>query len=73
MCYNLGTCSSSVVLQPTKSNSYNGEVDTQGEWIKVTLDISSLKPNSKPGQDLFALKVGEDANYDLLVDEITIE
>ena len=73
MCYNLGTCSSSVVLQPTKSNSYNGEVDTQGEWIKVTLDISSLKPNSKPGQDLFALKVGKDANYDLLVDEITIE
>ena len=73
MCYNLGTCSNSVVLEPTKKNDYNGEVDTQGEWIKVTLDISSLKPNSELGQDLFALKVGKTGVYDLLIDDITIE
>ena len=62
------------VLEPKDSNSYaNGGIDTDGEWIKVSLDISTLDINTTPGQNLFALKVGSKADYDLFVDDITIE
>jgi len=64
------------VLEPKDSNSYtNGGIDTGGEWIQVTLDISTLvgQINTTPGQNLFALKIGKDADYDLYVDDITIE
>ena len=64
------------VIEPTDANSYaNGGINTGGEWIQVTLDISSIASqiNTTSGQNLFALKVGKTANYDLLVDDITIE
>ena len=64
------------VLQAVMTNSYaEGGIDTGGEWIQVTLDISSIASliNSTPGEDLFALKVGSKADYDLFVDDITIE
>ena len=78
-CYNMdeyNPYSSHQVLAPTDANSYaKGAIDTGGEWIQVTLDISSIASqiNSTAGQNLFALKVGKDAAYDLLVDDITIE
>ena len=68
--------SSHQVLGPTDANSYaKGGVNTNGEWVQVTLDISSLASqiNSTPGQDLFALKVGSKSDYNLFVDDITIE
>ena len=74
-CYNMGDLTSAIVLEPELSNSYTGNVNTNGEWIKVTLDISSIvsEINSTPGDDLFSLKVGKTADYDLFVDDITIE
>ena len=53
-------------------------IDTKGEWVKVTLDVSELTLNSAVGNNLFALKVGKtekdkDVKYDLLVDDITFE
>ena len=78
-CYNMdeyNPYSSHQVLGPTDANSYaKGGIKTNGEWIQVTLDISSLASqiNSTPGEDLFALKVGSKADYDLFVDDITIE
>ena len=48
-------------------------IDTKGEWVKVTLDVSELTLNSAVGNNLFALKVGNSAAYDLLVDDITFE
>lgn len=78
-CYNMDEhvpYSSHQVLAPTDANSYaKGGINTNGEWIQVTLDISSLASeiNSNPGEDLFALKVGSKADYNLFVDDITIE
>lgn len=72
-CYNLGSYSEPATLEPTSSNSYTGTIDTNGEWVKVTLNIGDLTVNSTPGQNLFALKVGSNAVYDLLVDDITLE
>lgn len=79
MCYNMdehNPYNSHKVLSPTNANSYaKGGINTNGEWIQVSLDISTLanQINSTAGQDLFALKVGSKADYDLLIDDITIE
>lgn len=72
-CFNLGNYTSEQTIAPTDANSYTGVIDTNGEWMKVTLDISSLTVNSTAGQNLFALKVGSNAAYDLLVDDIRLE
>lgn len=78
-CYNMdeyNPYSSHQTLAPTATNSYaKGGIDTGGEWIQVTLDISTIANdiNSTSGQDLFAVKVGSKADYDLLIDDITIE
>lgn len=72
-CYNLGNYSAPATLEPKDSNAYVGSINTGGEWMKVTLDISSLTVNSTKGDNLFALKIGSAAEYDLLVDDITLE
>ncbi|MDN4754612.1 fimbrillin family protein [Porphyromonadaceae bacterium W3.11] len=73
-CFNLGDLSGSdAMLQPTEKNDYIGTIDTNGEWRKVTLDISGLVPNKDAGDTLFALKVGKQSEYNLLIDDITVE
>lgn len=83
-CYNLVDYSAEAVIEPTAlqtsgtnagngTNSYTGIINTAGEWMKVTLDISGESLSTKAGQNIFALKVGKDKAYDLLVDDITIE
>ena len=74
-CYNLGVISATtdVSLTSADTNSYAGSIDTQGAWVKVTLDISALTINTSGTGSLFALKTGSSATYNLLVDDITIE
>ncbi|RNC65406.1 fimbrillin family protein [Proteiniphilum sp. X52] len=72
-CYNLANYSAEGTLSATNSNNYSGIINTGGNWMKVTLDISGLTLNSTAGQNLFGLKVGNNAAYDLLVDDITLE
>lgn len=76
-CYNLdtvATVSSDITLEPTDANSYkNGNINTNGQWVKVTLNISGLNINSTAGDDLFAVKIAGDANNNLLMDDITLE
>ncbi len=69
-----------IILKPTTktymgkpSNSYtNGSIDTQGKWLKITLDISSFSKLAKE-KNLFSIKVGKAVAYDLLIDDITIQ
>src|SRR5690606_32879354 len=76
---NLGT--SSVTLTKASinassgngSNSYTGAIDTAGQWVKVTLDISDVNINTGTSGDLFALKVGSASAYDLHIDNIEIQ
>ena len=73
--YNLGICNTTadVTLEPTGTNDYAGSINTQGAWVKITLNISTLALNTTGTGNIFALKVGRDSDYDLLVDNITIE
>lgn len=71
--FNIGTVSGTadITLKPQDRNGYTGTIDTQGKWVKVTLNISGLKLATKG--DFFGIKVGKEAAYDLLIDDITIQ
>lgn len=71
--FNLGTVNdtSDVNLEVAANNQYTGTIDTKGEWVKVTLNISGLELSATG--NFFALKVGKTGVYDLLLDDFTIE
>ena len=75
--YNIPSETTSDVVLDTKgqTNGYDGSINTGGEWIKVTLDISDIANdiNTTSGQKLFSIKLGKTGVYDLLVDDIMIE
>ena len=55
------------------TNSYTGAIDTNGQWVKITLNISDVLLNASNTGDLFALKVGSNALYNLHIDNIEIQ
>ncbi|WLD23635.1 DUF5689 domain-containing protein [Flavobacterium dauae] len=55
------------------TNSYTGAIDTNEQWVKITLNISDVDINKSTSGDIFALKVGSNAAYDLHIDNIEIE
>lgn len=73
----------SLRLQPTtrtnasnKSNGYNDYASATiatNEWIKITLDLTKVDYNTSGKGNLFALKVGSKAAYDLLISEIVFD
>lgn len=71
--FNLGTVNgtSDVNIEVAGNNQYGGTIDTQGEWVKVTLNISGLGLSTSG--NFFALKVGSGVAYDLMIDDFTIE
>jgi len=83
--FNVGTLGSTPVtlskaaLQTTGANAgsgtnaYTGAIDTSGQWVKITLDISDVQINTTTAGSLFALKVGSNSAYNLHVDNIEIQ
>ncbi len=76
--FNLGKCESDKTLKKASSNQYSGSVDTKGKWVKITLDIAGLDGlATSNGKSFFGFKIGIDkkkgSDWDLLVDDITIE
>ena len=72
--FNLGDVGSTdLTIESSSQNDYDGDIDTQGEWVKITLNVDGLKLNTNPGEKLFAVKVGKTGVYDLLIDDITFE
>ncbi|MFA6833977.1 MAG: hypothetical protein WCR14_04780, partial [Bacteroidaceae bacterium] len=65
--------STDLTIESSSQNAYDGDIDTQGEWVKITLNVDGLKLNTNPGEKLFAVKVGKTGVYDLLIDDITFE
>ena len=65
--------STDLTIESSSQNAYDGDIDTQGEWVKITLNVDGLKLNTNPGENLFAVKVGKTGVYDLLIDDITFE
>lgn len=71
--FNLGDYTKEAVVQPASNNQYSGTIDTGGKWLKVTLNIAEIVLPTQKGKNLFALKVGRGVDWDILVDDITIE
>ncbi|MBY0066927.1 MULTISPECIES: T9SS type A sorting domain-containing protein [Empedobacter] len=72
--YNVGDLSSDSKISSSASNQYTGVIDTKGNWVKVTLDLSDKKDLNVADltKDFFALKVGKDAAYALDIDNIQL-
>ena len=72
--YNVGDLSNAnVSLSPIDANQYTGKIDTKGEWVLVTLNIEGVDIQKTAGENIFALKVGKDEAYDLVIDNIKID
>jgi len=83
--YNLDAVSGSKVVQPNETpmennpnnttNSYNGKIDTQGKWVKITLDLTSFNGeyHTEGTGTFISFKNGNKSNYDLVIDEIRFE
>lgn len=72
--FNLGDYTAETIVEHSPSNSYTGTIDTGGAWMKVTLNISGLTDlATTAGESLFALKIGKEAAYNLLLDNFTVE
>lgn len=71
--FNLGAFdgTNGITLEPVTANQYTGAIDTKGQWVKVTLNISGHQLATSG--NFFALKLGEKVAYDLMIDDITIE
>ncbi len=73
--FNLDNVTVSKTVTATDANQYTGTIDTGGEWVLITLDLSGLENLNltNTANSFFALKVGKDAAYDLHLDNFTIE
>ena len=86
--YNLESLTTSKVIKPNMeetifdgkasgntTNVYTGKIDTQGKWVKVILDLTELNGNiHTAGTGSFiGFRTGNNAEYDLVIDEIRFE
>ena len=42
-------------------------------WITITLDLTGVEVNTSGSGNLFALKVGKEAAWDVMLDDFKIE
>ncbi|KAF5293852.1 hypothetical protein FQR65_LT20061 [Abscondita terminalis] len=71
--FNLGTFKNGAMLDYSQTNSYTGSIDTDGQWKLVELSLDGIDINRTPGKSLFAIKVGSNSAYNILIDNIKIE
>ncbi|MDR0228965.1 MAG: DUF5689 domain-containing protein [Flavobacteriaceae bacterium] len=57
------------------TNSYTGVIDTKDQWVKVVLDLKSMKVpfNTSGTNNLIAFRYGHTETYDLVIDDIKFE
>ncbi|MDO4770830.1 fimbrillin family protein [Porphyromonas sp.] len=71
--FNLGAISSDKELTSSGSASYAGAIDTNNQWVKVTLNIGDIATNIAKSGSFFSIRYGKEANYDVFIDHITVE
>ncbi len=70
--FNVGDLTTHKLIKPTSGTaSYTGNINTNGEWALVTLDLTGLTDINRTTEgDMFALRVGHTEPYDLVIDNI---
>lgn len=72
--FGLENVSGDKTIKVGKGHQYaNGKIDTQDKWVKITLDISGVSEKLGKGANLFTIKLGGGAPYNLLLDDFVIE
>lgn len=72
--FNLGTFSTGATLGVESANSYNGSINTNGQWRLVEHTLTGIADiNTTAGKDMFAIKTGNGGVYDVQIDNIKIE
>lgn len=73
--FNLLDLSGDATISVAENNQYVGTIDTEGQWVLVSLDLSTVNDLnvSDTSADIFALKIGKEADYDLHFDNFIIE
>ncbi|MDK7374556.1 T9SS type A sorting domain-containing protein [Weeksella virosa] len=72
--YNVGDLSADTTVVSSANNQYAGVINTNGNWVKVTLDLSDKTDLNVTDldKDFFALKIGKDVDYALDIDNIQL-
>ncbi|MBD0831038.1 DUF5689 domain-containing protein [Aestuariibaculum sediminum] len=73
--FNLGDVSDDKTIKASSSNQYGGVINTNEEWVLITLDLSEITDLNltNTNSDFFALKIGKESTYNLYLDNFTIE
>ncbi|MFV0540847.1 MAG: DUF5689 domain-containing protein [Aestuariibaculum sp.] len=73
--FNLDNITADTTITASASNKYTGVIDTGGNWVEITLDLSGITDLNVTdiSASFFALKVGKSEPYDLYLDNVVIE
>lgn len=71
--FNLGDITTDKTYKTVASNLYKGIINTNGKWVKIELDITEFAGEIAKKDNFFAIKIGDNVPYDILIDDITVE
>lgn len=71
--FNLGDVTADNTYKTVSSNLYKGIINTNGNWVKIDLDITEFAGEIAQSGNFFGIKMGDKVAYDLLIDDITVE
>lgn len=71
--FNVGDVTADKTISVAANNQYGGSINTNGKWITITLDLTGVSLNTSGSGSLFALKVGKEVAWDVMVDDFKIE
>lgn len=72
--YNLENLTTNSKFQSAPNNQYAGSINTNGQWVKVTLDLTNKTDLniSNLNSSFFALKIGREGVYSIDVDNFEL-
>ena len=72
--YNLASITGNKIINGSNQNDYNGQINTNGEWVKITINLQGKTDLNltNEGNDFFAVKMGRESNFDIQIDNIQL-
>ena len=72
--YNLASITGNKIINGTNQNDYNGQINTNGEWVKITINLQGKTDLNLTtvGNDFFAVKMGRESNFDIQIDNVQL-